>query len=223
MKKIVCVFFAVLMIISVAASAMPSDEQLKDLREYEIMVGDEDGNMRLEDRITRAEATKMACVLLGIQTETFANSIEPSKFTDVPDSHWAKNYINVMKDCTVVEGDGKGNFHPEEDITNEEIIKILVNAIGYSSMAEQTGGFPMGYTRTAQRLGITESMELEVNSPAIRSDVAQMFATVLDIPLMVQTAWSPGGAVEYRIEDGSAGTEKRTLRIINFEAKKPQD
>ncbi|MBE7023808.1 MAG: S-layer homology domain-containing protein [Clostridia bacterium] len=219
MKKIICIFVTVLMVVSVSASAMPSEEQLEDLKEYGIMVGDEDGEMRLEDTITRAEATKMICVVQGINVDSFSNNIEPSAFPDVPDSHWAKNYINVMKDVGIVEGDEKGNFNPEAEVTNEEIIKILVKAIGYAPMADQTGGFPMGYTRTAQKLGITADMELEVNQPAIRGNVAQMFAAVIDIPLMVQSAWNADGTVEYQIADGSTGMEKMTLRIMHFDKK----
>ncbi len=219
MKKIICIFVTVLMLLSVSASAMPSEEQLEDLKEYGIMVGDEDGEMRLEDTITRAEATKMICVVQGINVDSFSNNIEPSAFPDVPDSHWAKNYINVMKDVGIVEGDEKGNFNPEAEVTNEEIIKILVKAIGYAPMADQTGGFPMGYTRTAQKLGITADMELEVNKPAIRGNVAQMFAAVIDIPLMVQSAWSADGTVEYQIADGSTGMKKMTLRIMHFDKK----
>ncbi len=181
-----------------------------------LMVGDEDGNMRLEDTITRAEATKMICAIYGLALDTFANNVEPSKFPDVPDSHWAKNYINAMKDCGIVEGDEKGNFNPEAEITNEEILKMLVSVIGYASMAEQTGGFPMGYTRTAQKIGLTEGLKLNVDTPAIRGDVAQMFATALDIPIMVQTGWSADGSTTYLILDGSAGTELETIRTRFF-------
>jgi len=216
MKKIIAFVLIMVLGVSVIAIAAPSDEQLKDLKKYNIMAGDEDGNLRLEDTITRAEATKMICATFNLELDTFANDIEPSKFPDVPDSHWAKNYINVMKDYGIIEGDENGNFNPEADVSNEEIIKILVTALGYTPMAEQTGGFPMGYTRTAQRMGLTEGLKLEVETPAVRGDVAQMFAVALDMPIMAQNSWSPEG-VTYVILDGSAGTELRTMRTMYFE------
>ncbi len=216
MKKIISFMLILILSMSVVVFAAPSDELLMDLKNLKIMVGDEDGNMRLEDTITRAETAKMVCVLQGINVDSFSNNVEPSTFSDVPDSHWAKNYINAMKGCGIVEGDEKGNFNPEADVTNEEIIKMLVNALGYSPMAEQTGGFPMGYTRTAQKIGLTEDLMLEVETPAVRGDVAQMFAIALDIPLMVQTGWSTDGSTSYAILDGSAGTEIKTLRTVNF-------
>ncbi len=216
MKKILCILLVVALNLSVVAFAAPTEEQLKDLKNLRIMVGDEDGNMRLDDTISRAEVTKMICTIYGLDLDTFANNVEPSKFPDVPDSHWAKNYINAMKDCGIVQGDEKGNFNPEADITNEEIIKMLITVMGYGPMAEQTGGYPMGYTRTAQKIGLTEGLKLNIETAAIRSDVAQMFAVALDIPIMVQTSWSADGSTTYQILDGSAGTERKTIRTMYF-------
>ncbi len=217
MKKLISCILILVMLLSTVVFGAPSEEQLKDLRDYKIMVGDDDGEMRLGDTITRAEAAKMICVIYGLSVDSFADNVEPSAFADVPDTHWAKNYINCVKGLMIAEGDENGNFNPEATITNEEIIKMLVVALGYNPMADQTGGYPMGYTRTAQKIGITSDLMLEVDVPAIRGDVALMFATSLDIPVMVQTSWSTDGSTSYAILDGSAGTEKKTLRIMNFE------
>ena len=216
MKKLICAVLTAILTLSTAVFAAPDGEQLNDLKKYKIMVGDEDGDMRLDDTITRAEAAKMICALQRISTDNFADSVELSAFPDVADSHWAKGYINKVKEVGIVNGDEKGNFNPEAEITNEEIIKMLVNVLGYGPMAEQTGGFPMGYTRTAQRIGLTGELQLDVEAAAVRGDVAVMFAQALDIPLMAQTGWSADGSNSYMILDGSAGTEYTTLRTKYF-------
>lgn len=216
MKKIICFMIAAALVMANSVFAVPSEEQLKDLKALEIMVGDEDGNMRLEDTITRAEAAKMICAIQGIAVDSFAENIESSAFVDVPDSHWAINYINCVKDLQIVQGDENGRFNPEASITNEEIIKMLIVALGYGPMAEQTGGYPMGYTRTAQKIGLMGDLKLKVDVPSVRGDVAMLFATALDIPLMAMSGWSADGNHDYVILDGSGGTEHRTLRIISF-------
>ncbi len=212
MKKFISVFLIVILVISsmVFAEGIPSEKQLEDLKSLGIMVGDEDGNMRLEDNITRAEAAKMICVIMGVNKDDFLSAVAVSAFPDVTDSHWAKFYINTIKDLGIIEGDENGNFNPEADITNEEIIKMLTNSMGYAPMAEQTGGYPAGYLRTAQKLGLTEGLMLKVDVPAIRGDVAAMFSKALDIPIMAQSSWSPSGA-EYIIMDGNSA-ELMTLR-----------
>lgn len=217
MKRIISCILIVIMLLSVVAFATPSNEQLEDLKNLRIMVGDDDGNMRLDDTITRAEAAKMICTIQGITVDSFADDVESSTFKDVPDTHWAKNYINYAKRLRIVEGDENGNFNPEATITNEEIIKMLIVALGYNPMADQTGGYPMGYTRTAQKIGLVEGLMLEVDTPAIREDVAVMFAVALDIPIMVQTGWSTDGSISCIICDGSGGREKQTLRTMFFQ------
>lgn len=214
MKKFVSVFLVVILVISsmVFAEDIPSKKQLEDLRNLGIMVGDDDGNMRLGDNITRAEAAKMICVIMGIKKDDFSSEVAVSAFPDVIDSHWAKFYINAIKRMGIIVGDENGNFNPESDITNEEIIKMLINSMGYAPMAEQTGGYPAGYLRTAQKIGLTKDLMLKIDVPAIRADVATMFSIALDIPIMAQSSWSPSGGSEYVIMDGNSTTELRTLR-----------
>jgi hypothetical protein len=43
-----------------------------------------------------------------------------------------------------------------------------------------------------------------------------MFALALDIPMMVQSSWSPSGAVSYQILDGNNGIKLETLRTRFF-------
>ena len=214
MKKIICMLLIAMMVLTglVYAEDIPSEKQLEDLRNLCIMVGDEDGNMRLGDNITRAEAAKMICVIMGIKKDDFSSEVAISEFPDVIDSHWAKFYINAIKRMGIIVGDENGNFNPESDITNEEIIKMLINSMGYAPMAEQTGGYPAGYLRTAQKIGLTKDLMLKIDVPAIRADVATMFSIALDIPIMAQSSWSPSGGSEYVIMDGNSTTELRTLR-----------
>ncbi len=227
MKRIISFLLIMIMAVSVITvfaeeksdeKLLPTTQQLDDLRDCGIMVGDEDGDLRLDDTITRAEATKMICAIMGLENSELSAKVEVSAFPDVWDTHWAKFYINTAKEAGIVEGDEKGNFNPEADITNEEILKMLICAIGYEPSAEQMGGYPAGYTRTAQRLGLTDGMMLKVNAPAYRGDVAIMFARTLDTPLMMATSWSPDGAT-YVIADGKNGVELNTLRLMHFSSK----
>lgn len=216
MKRILAIVSAIILSASLTAFATPDEEMLADLKSLEIMVGDDDGNMRLEDTITRAEAAKMICAVQGITPDSLETNLEGSVFEDVADSHWAKGYINAVWRMGAAVGDEKGCFNPEAEITNEEIIKMLVNILGYEEMATQFGGYPTGYTRVAQRLGITKNLMLEVDGAAIRGDVASMFATALDTPLMIQSGWSADGTTSYVVYDGLNGVELRTLRTEYF-------
>ncbi len=209
MKKILCIITALSFILSTLAyaeGASITEAQKSDLHNLGIMVGDEDGNLRLNDTITRAEAIKMICIAGNIPTyDEFKNT-----FPDVDKNHWAYKFF-----CAAVKNDiiiGDGNLNPECNITNEEIVKILVRLLGYSEFAEMQGGYPAGYMMAGTRFGITSTLQLAINTPATRNDVGIMICNALDIPIMIQNPYSPDGAVEYIILDGSNQTEKVTLR-----------
>lgn len=215
MKKYISLLLAILVIASsvMVFAEKPDEAGLETLKKYGIMVGDPDGNLRLEDTITRAEAAKMIITLQNYAPNTEDNSVlmEKSEFPDVWETHWAKPYINTAKALRIIEGDEKGNFNPENNITNEEIVKMLVSALGYSPMAETTGGFPGGYINTSSRIGLTEGLVFEVGTAATRSDAAKLFINALDIPLMGQTKWSADGSHEYVIFDGNNADRKTIL------------
>lgn len=50
-------------------------------------------------------------------------------FGDVKKDNWAYEYINALYREGIVNGDEKGMFYPENNITREEFVKMLVNAL----------------------------------------------------------------------------------------------
>ena len=48
-------------------------------------------------------------------------------FPDVADDHWAKLYIDYVYNSHIMSGDTDGNFRPDDAITREEWIKVVLN------------------------------------------------------------------------------------------------
>ncbi len=57
-------------------------------------------------------------------------------FSDVSDSHWAKEYINTLKSQNIINGDESGKFNPENNITRDEFAKMLVVAAGLNNPSQ---------------------------------------------------------------------------------------
>lgn len=213
MKKYFILLLIALQLISVTicANAIQLTEmQANDLYNLGIMTGDEEGNLRLNDNITRAEFTKMICFAgdIAIPMEILDNS-----FDDVTQEHWAYKYIYAAKEQGIVNGYEDGNFNPESNITNEEIVKMIVCLLGYDAMAKRQSGYPAGYTSTAAMLGITNGLNLKTNTFAIRNDVAVMVSNALDIPIMVRKDEDDKkGDITYVILDGKKGLPYVTIR-----------
>lgn len=49
-------------------------------------------------------------------------------FADVPSDHWARGYIQFVKDNKIMTGDGNGLFRPNDSITREEWVKTVLTA-----------------------------------------------------------------------------------------------
>lgn len=210
MKKIICtvIAFTMMLQLSVCAKAEISDSQKKELYNFGIMTGDENGNLRLEDNITRAEAAKMLCVL-GNLDEEFD---EEDGFYDVDEKHWAFGYIASAKKNNIVNGDGNGMFNPNGNVKNEELVKMIVCLLGYGDKAELTGGYPAGYTAEAARLGITSNLKLEVNAYAVRGDAAVMIYNALDVPVVRKSFSDEDNAYDYTAMDGQKDFPYVTFR-----------
>ncbi len=212
MKKFVSLFLAMFLLASsmTVFAAVPDEEQLEALKKYGIMTGDPDGNLRLEETITRAEVTKMIITMLNFVNMSTPD-VEKSEFPDVWETHWAKLYINKAKKMGIINGDENGNFNPENNVTNEEVAKMLVNVLGYKEMAESNGGYPAGYLVVASQTGLLQNLSLVIGKDAKRGDVAVMFAQALDIPLMAHIDWGTAGEDEYIIFNGENGMRKATI------------
>lgn len=212
MKKIFSVVLMVmqLLIVTVFADGIQlKDTQKDDLYNLGIMTGDENGDLRLNDKITRAEVAKMICVAGNIYLTT--NNGE-NIFNDVAADHWAYKYIYTAKENKIINGDGNGNFNPENNIINEEIVKMIVCLLGYREMAEQQSGYPAGYTATAAKIGITSNLNLKTKTPATRNDVAIMICNALDVPIMAEKREDEDDNTVYVVLDGKDGIPFSSIR-----------
>lgn len=59
----------------------------------------------------------------------YAASI-PETFSDVPASHWAYEQIYSLQNTGAISGDGSGNFNPDGNVTREQFLKIVIDALG---------------------------------------------------------------------------------------------
>lgn len=212
MKKIFSVVLMVmqLLIVTVFADGIQlKDTQKDDLYNLGIMTGDENGDLRLNDKITRAEVAKMICVAGNIYLTT--NNGE-NIFNDVAADHWAYKYIYTAKENKIINGDGNGNFNPENNIINEEIVKMIVCLLGYREMAEQQSGYPAGYTATAAKIGITSNLNLKTKTPATRNDVAIMICNALDVPIMAEKREDEDDNTVYVVLEGKDGIPFSSIR-----------
>lgn len=200
-----------------ALAAVPSEaagtrfeEAVSVLSAFSIMNGDENGLYRLDDTIIRSEVTKMAVTAMGMQ-DAADNAKGTQNFDDVGTDHWANGYINLAVSLGLVEGDGDGNFRPNDEISYREAVAIMVRAAGYETKAQRLGGYPSGHLSVANDNKMTKSVEGGVNDPISRGDVAILTNNTLETKKMEQTGF--GSVPVYEVTD-------KTLLSDNLETTK---
>ena len=168
---------------------LPKDTKNSKTREMDILnkngiiVGDPDGDLRENDEITRAEFAAVLCCAMGCENETENDDLKQKNyFPDVPPEHWASGYINYAYENGAINGFTDGKFYPEEKVTNEQAVKMLIGAWGYGTEAEKNGGYPDGYLKIAKENGIFNTIEFD-NKNASKRWVASVFVYgVLSMP-----------------------------------------
>lgn len=188
-----------------ATAAIPADvagtrfeEPVQILSALKIMNGDENGQFRLEDTIIRSEVTKMIVHALGLDSAA-ESAYGTAKYDDVAADHWANGYISVATSQGLIEGDGDGNFRPNDTITYNEAMAIVVRATGYNIAAEEKGGYPTGYMTVGTSYGFTKNVQCAPNEKISRGNVAYLTTNALETKLMEQKGF--GSNISYEVTD----------------------
>lgn len=205
LRKTIAVVVAMAMIFSMgmitfAYSDVDADttvgEAVGILSNLGIFTGFEDGTFRPDETVTRAQMAAIVCRSLDL-----AEAGGGTVFNDVPADHWAAGYINTAQAQGIINGYGNGNFGPEDQVSYEQAIAMVVRALGYDLVAQSKGGYPTGYLSIASSEGITKNANGKVGDAAKRSTLAMLVYNSLEVRLLDQTSWTTDGSDEYSKSD----------------------
>ncbi len=216
LKKVialVAVFAMIISSLSMVAFASSFDDvndtdtysaAIETLNQLGILTGDDENNdgvmsFRPNDTITRAEIT---AILARMKGQTGAVAQTNTIFTDVPATHWASGYIASATNQGIINGYGDGTFGPDDNVQYQDVIKMVMENLGYKNYALDNGGYPTGYELAASRYGVTEGVVGGADgTESTRGQVAQIVANAIEAPLMDRLAY--GGNGQYVIYDGT--------------------
>lgn len=190
-----------------------------------IISGYSDGTFKPEEYLTRAEAAKMIAAINGYTDEAMEEDRAEDEgseadFDDVDKNHWAYYYIKQGVLDGVISGFGDNTFRPDENVTWEQAVKMLVCAAGYETYAAAFGGYPSGYMMYGDNLGLFDNVTAYQKENITRGEIAEITAKTLEAPMCVITAWETTWNGErtptLEIKDG-AGKDFRTLLTTVFD------
>ncbi|MCC8169530.1 MAG: S-layer homology domain-containing protein [Oscillospiraceae bacterium] len=181
MKKIISVILTAVMLLSavpVMADTDSDDDIMVLLSELKIMVGDGDGNLRLDDDVSRAEFAKIS-VASSTSKNTVASGLKVSPFKDVTYEHWSAPYIKAAVSAGIVAGYVDGTFKPDNNVSYEEAITMMLKVLGYTD--DDFGvSWPYGQIGLAENLEITKNVDAVQGDILTRRQVANLVYNTLD-------------------------------------------
>ncbi|MCD8192905.1 MAG: S-layer homology domain-containing protein [Oscillospiraceae bacterium] len=188
-KRLLCLVLVVSLVCSLGVTAFAANSSLTNytdvdeiqyIEAVDVLTGigileGSDGTFKPSDTMTRAEAAKIIAYLkLGAETAS-SLSATSAPFDDVPLTHWAVGYISYCASAGIVNGDGTGNFNPENEVTAYEFGKMLLTTLGYGVNGEYTGAsWAVNVAAAAGSLGIYsgKSGSLSGNTAITRDEMA---------------------------------------------------
>lgn len=82
-------------------------------------------------------------------------------FADVPNGHWASDYIDFVYDNRIMSGDGNKLFRPDDNISREEWVKTILSAFAIETESVQSTFADVSNTRWSYPY-ISKAFELTI-------------------------------------------------------------
>ena len=141
-----------------------------------ILQGYEDGELHLERTLTRAEFTKIFCDAFLKDDKDIKDYKSPS-FPDIA-THWGADYIEKAVAAGVIAGFEDGTFHPDDTVTYEQAIKMIVAYLENDSYYGERK-YPEGYIGAALEMGISDGVTKLIGETITREDVVYLVDNAL--------------------------------------------
>ncbi len=172
------------------------EEAIDTLVALGVITGYEDGTFRPNQVVTRAEMAKLIVEILGYGDLV---SGAKSNFADTQ-GHWADPWIAIASGRGLVLGDGDGNFRPNDPVSYDEAITMIIRALGYTDDCNELKGmtWPTNFKIKASELDLLDGLK-SLAGGADRGGIAQLLFNALEAILV--TVDSDGNIVY--VKDGN--------------------
>ena len=166
-----------------------SYEAVNVLNKLGVINGYDDGSFKPLNNVTRAEFTAMLLRTRGMGN-VGSTSLENPPFPDVvsSDVSWAIANIRTAREMGIINGYDDGTFKPNNNVSYEEAVKMIVCALGYGEMGSEGAFWYSKYLMTAKSLGFLDGAGGAIATPATRATIANMLYNCLEVKLAENNA-----------------------------------
>lgn len=204
-KKLLCLFLVFLVSIApllVSAEETASmmteedrllEEKLEALGVIDVQYDNYDAN------VTKRQMAEIIVRFMNLRSAGTAQGKTP--FTDVSTLDENLDDLVLLYQMGVITGDENYQFHPDNNVTYNEAMVFIVNAVGHKLFAVRNGGYPTGYLKVAIQLDLLDGISVtNGKDTASLRDIYKMLDAALHAGAVVEGGIS-GSDVIYYVSD----------------------
>ena len=182
-------------------------EAVTVLSTLNVINGKDDGSYDPTGIVTRAEMSKIICVILNGGKDPALGASTTHTYTDTV-NHWAESYIEYCTQLGIVAGKGNGTFDPNGTVTATEAAKMLLVALGYNASFENMVGsnWAISTNVLANQNKLYAGLDIDVDAGLTRDNAAQMAYNALNCEMVAYT---------YALVTGADGSLTSIPRVEN--------
>ena len=207
-KRTACLILCVCMLLCLATPAAAADGgaefsdygSIRNVGAVQMLVdlglisGYTDGTFRPQNYITREEVAKLVAILCTENPQAPADVY----FYDARNS-WALNYIGYCAGQGIIGGDGMGSFRPKDNVTAQELAKMLLVILGQDPENYSGAGWDERVNADAQSMGIYDGLTAQVNLPVSRDNACLLIYNAMRCPAIADP--EADGLARYVLDD----------------------
>lgn len=167
--SIVIVFFSSFLQPSAETSNQTQEKCANALFKLGILKGDEKGNLKLADKVTRCEFLTMILRVLNYENNTDTKDIK-IEFKDLSPKHWAYNNIKIAVVHNLIKGYDDNTMRPDNFVNFTEALAITIRALGYES--KLVGKWPDNVINKSVELKLNRALEIPWDKELTRGEAS---------------------------------------------------
>ena len=208
LKKTACLLLCVCLLLCLTVPVLASDGgaaftdqgSIRNVGAVQMLVdlglisGYTDGTFRPGNFITREEVAKLIAILCTENPQAPADVY----FYDAQNS-WALSYIGYCAGQGIIGGDGLGSFRPKDNVTAQELAKMLLVILGQDPETYSGAGWDERVNADAQAFGIYYGLKAQVSQPVTRDNACLLIYNAMRCPAIADPA--ADGLSRYVLDD----------------------
>ncbi len=167
----------------------------------------------LKNYLTRGDMVDV--MIRFMRMENAVDGADTTPFLDVSVFDERVGAYTALYKLGYIQGDENKNFRPNDLLTYNEAITLVISAMGYKMFAVRNGGYPGGYLYTANKCELLKDLRGNGNNPIPYCDLYSLLDASLLTNAVVERSFTSEGNASFAIsEDVTVLQELHNIKVI---------